>query len=457
MRNSSPAPVRRPFFKLLYTLLLTAAALVWLMQNSISNYWLEVYHRDPGIPAFQSSALWQTGGELQRDWMHYQDAGSAALHRFDDAMRERINQTWLTPPRQAQQATVRGMEARPARPASEAAAPPAAAVPAPAQEPPSTVPAETVLDAHEYPWSVPPEPAALPESGVLTSLVRDDTMPLKARHNTLDAWPAGQPDAAPDSLVAASRNAGPAAGIGNEASRTTTEEAGTSAPPDLFLPPPPQVLLQAGDTVFFVGDSMMQGVAPHVRKQLFKEHGIESLDLSKQSSGLAYTGFFNWPATVEQTLTSHPDIRLMVVFLGPNDPWDFPLARGQPFLRFKSPEWEAAYRERIRALLESAREHQVHVMWLEVPAMKKNSLNQSMDYLNTLYASEVAHAGAQFIPTNLLLGNENAAYSTHVQVGDRRVKVRIDDGIHFTVAGQRLIAEAVLARIDVLPAPDAAQ
>ncbi|WP_415777774.1 hypothetical protein, partial [Kerstersia gyiorum] len=129
MRNSSPAPVRRPFFKLLYTLLLTAAALVWLMQNSISNYWLEVYHRDPGIPAFQASALWQTGGELQRDWMHYQDAGSAALHRFDDAMRERINQTWLTPPRQAQQATVRGMEARPARPASEAAAPPAAAVP----------------------------------------------------------------------------------------------------------------------------------------------------------------------------------------------------------------------------------------------------------------------------------------------------------------------------------------
>ncbi|WP_167731895.1 hypothetical protein [Kerstersia gyiorum] len=131
MRNSSPAPVLRPFFKLLYTLLLTAAALVWLMQNSISNYWLEVYHRDPGIPAFQSSALWQTGGELQRDWMHYQDAGSAALHRFDDAMRERINQTWLTPPRQAQQATVRGMEARPARPASEAAAP----LPLPCQPP----------------------------------------------------------------------------------------------------------------------------------------------------------------------------------------------------------------------------------------------------------------------------------------------------------------------------------
>ncbi len=212
---------------------------------------------------------------------------------------------------------------------------------------------------------------------------------------------------------------------------------------------PTETLLQKGDKVLFVGDSLMQGVAPHVRKALFKQYGIEGIDLSKQSTGLAYSGFFNWPKTVAATFVQHPDLKLMVVFLGPNDPWDFPLNKGQPYVRFKSPEWEGAYRERIQAMLNTARAHGARVVWLGVPTMKKKKLNEGMTYLNSLYESEVLRMGGLFLPTSGVLGSDGLEFAAYAQVNNKKIKVRLDDGIHFTLPGQRLIADTVLTHIRV--------
>nr|UOP05574.1 hypothetical protein LVJ77_05595 [Conchiformibius kuhniae] len=53
------------------------------------------------------------------------------------------------------------------------------------------------------------------------------------------------------------------------------------------------VLLAPGNTVLFAGDSMIQGVAPHLQKKLKSQYQIDSLNLSKQSTGLAYPKFFD--------------------------------------------------------------------------------------------------------------------------------------------------------------------
>ncbi|MDF0731357.1 DUF459 domain-containing protein [Pseudomonas entomophila] len=208
------------------------------------------------------------------------------------------------------------------------------------------------------------------------------------------------------------------------------------------------VSLASGDTVFLVGDSLMQGVAPHLANSLRKRHQVRTVNLSRQSTGLAYPGFFNWPRTVAETLANSPDIRLMVVFLGPNDPWDMPQGKGKPFLRFKSPEWEAAYRERIDAVLEQAREHRVEVLWVGPPNMEKGRLSTAMGYLSGLYQERAAQFGQHYVSANPMLGYPDEQFSYTVQAPDgARVKVRGDDGIHFTITGQKLIAEHVLSLI----------
>lgn len=214
-----------------------------------------------------------------------------------------------------------------------------------------------------------------------------------------------------------------------------------------------RVTLGSGDEVFLVGDSMMQGVAPHLSNTLLKRYGIRSINLSRQSTGLAYPGFFNWPQTVARTLKERPNVRLMVVFLGPNDPWDMPQGKGKPFLRFRTPAWEQAYRQRIDGMLDQARQHGVQVIWVGPPNMQQARLSTAMAYLSGLYRQQVLARGQRYVSANTVLGYRADEFSYTVQNAQGgQTRTRADDGIHFTIPGQKLIASQVLALI-AFPGP----
>jgi hypothetical protein len=237
---------------------------------------------------------------------------------------------------------------------------------------------------------------------------------------------------------------------------SVTEQADTVTniePPEVqkndsqLIHQPLPIVLTENNKVLFVGDSLMQGVAPYVKKMLFKQYKIESLNLSKQSTGLAYPNAFNWPKTINNNLIADPSIKLLVVFLGPNDPWDFPIKGHAKYAKFKSDLWEEQYRSRIATILNSALEHNVQVLWLAAPCMRKPKLNDGMVYLNTLYQSELKKTQQHFLTTNQLLGCTYEKYNSFLVSDKDKIKVRIDDGIHFTSAGQKILAEAIMEKI----------
>lgn len=232
--------------------------------------------------------------------------------------------------------------------------------------------------------------------------------------------------------------------------------AGLNVETEQFVGPtvpqlPWDVILESGDKIFFVGDSLMQGVAPRVRQILYKRDNIDGVDLSKQSTGLAYPNFYNWPKVVAETLQQDDGIKAVVVYLGPNDPWDFPIPGRKKYLKFKSPEWERAYRGRIRNILLSAQQYNLPVIWLGAPCMRKDKLHKDMVYLNTLYQSEVTRFNGHYIPTSGILGCSDAGYEAYAQTEKGNQKVRTNDGIHFTVTGQRLLADRIIAELVILP------
>lgn len=211
--------------------------------------------------------------------------------------------------------------------------------------------------------------------------------------------------------------------------------------------------LAAADEVFFAGDSLMQGVAPHVQKWLSETYGIKTINLSKQSTGLTYPGFFNWPQTIGNTLATNPQIKILVMFLGPNDPWDIPDPHnGSRFISFASPQWESIYRSHIKTIMDSARQHQVTVLWLTPPSMRKQKLNEQMIYLRQITADEVNKNQGYVMDTRAMLGsNGDEFYDTVTQTDGKKIKTRSSDGIHFTVTGQKIIAQNIFNRFN-LPA-----
>lgn len=215
---------------------------------------------------------------------------------------------------------------------------------------------------------------------------------------------------------------------------------------------PAEAILTAGDKLFFVGDSMMQGVAPRVRQSLYKSENIDGVDLSKQSTGLAYPNFYNWPQVVQETLSKEENIKAVIVYLGANDPWDFPVPGRRGYLKFKSADWERAYRERIQKIILSAKQYNLPVIWLGAPCMRKEKLHNDMVYLNTIYQSEVEKFNGRYIPTSDILGCSDEGYNAYVQTDKGSQKVRTNDGIHFTPTGQRLISERVIEALTIVRA-----
>lgn len=203
-----------------------------------------------------------------------------------------------------------------------------------------------------------------------------------------------------------------------------------------------KIILQKNDKVFFAGDSLMQGVAPFVQKYLKQHYGINSINLSKQSTGLAYPSFFDWPKTIEQTIIKDPSIRVLVMFLGPNDPWDMPNPEGGKYIKFKTPEWEQIYQSRIERILSFTQSHNVKVIWLGIPYMKTKKLNEGMVYLNQLLEKTLSN-NVFWLPTNGLLSNNTNNYVDSIIIDQKMQRVRSKDGIHFTLTGQKILAEYI--------------
>lgn len=214
------------------------------------------------------------------------------------------------------------------------------------------------------------------------------------------------------------------------------------------LQPQPQqaIQLHLQDEVFFVGDSLMQGVAPYVQKELTQTYNIKTINLSRQSTGLTYPKLFNWQNTIKQTLQNNPKIKLMVVFLGPNDPWDMQDPQSRKYLSFGSNEWATLYQSRMQDIITTAQQHHVQIMWLTPPNMKKDDLNQKMIFLRQTMQQELQNNHVLSVDTRALLGGVGNTFNEHRM----NIKMRTADGIHFTAEGQKVIAHEVLNHLKVV-------
>ena len=211
------------------------------------------------------------------------------------------------------------------------------------------------------------------------------------------------------------------------------------------------VVISPQDQVFFAGDSLMQAIAPHIQKYLRENFNMRTVNLSQQSTGLSYPHFFDWPKTIEDTLNHNPHIKLLVILLGANDPWNFPnpARKHGPYLKFHSPEWQQVYEARIDRILNAAKAHNVKVLWLGIPYMRNPTLNQEMRYLDKVIKNQVQPYGI-FLPTKEVLVDPGIhKYQLAIQYRGKITRVRLKDGVHFTWLGQKILANYVLEHIHI--------
>ncbi|HEF3475580.1 TPA: DUF459 domain-containing protein [Campylobacter coli] len=201
-----------------------------------------------------------------------------------------------------------------------------------------------------------------------------------------------------------------------------------------------------GDEFLFIGDSLMQGVAIALNRDLI-DLGLKANDLSKQNTGLSYKSYFDWAKATKEAFAKNPNIKYLVVLLGANDPWD--IKKGGVYHRFGSDSWIDIYTYRVNEIINIAKQHHVKILWFEIPPVKKNELNEKIQILNKIYSEEILKNKQIFINTKLFF-SVNDEFSTYIKNEDNKsIKMRTDDGIHFTSNGAKEMSKLLLQHITI--------
>ncbi len=194
--------------------------------------------------------------------------------------------------------------------------------------------------------------------------------------------------------------------------------------------------------VVILGDSLGDGLWAGLYRELKGDPRFNITKRSKVSTGFVRRDYFDWNAEVEKVLAEE-QVDIAVVMIGTNDRQVLVDDQGHRH-RLRAPGWEAAYKERVDQFTRSLKDRGVLVYWVGLPVMRSPRFGGDMRYFNTIYEERAAANGVPFIPTWNDLANASGAYQAYgPDTNGRRRLLRADDGIHFTLAGYRVLASVV--------------
>jgi lysophospholipase L1-like esterase len=198
-------------------------------------------------------------------------------------------------------------------------------------------------------------------------------------------------------------------------------------------------------TVLEVGDSLGNDLGWGLSRHLQPSSGLNLVQADESSTGLVNTSYWNWPSHLATDLREdHP--QLVLISLGGNDEQGM-IVNGSA-VEFPTPAWQAAYLARARQLAREATSSGAYVLWVGMPIMQQPEFSAGMQVLNTLYQRAVSSdPDAVFLPVWPLFANPQGQFQSDAAVDGSATALREPDGVHYSYAGEDVIATYVLQRM----------
>jgi uncharacterized protein len=215
-----------------------------------------------------------------------------------------------------------------------------------------------------------------------------------------------------------------------------TQPKKASLPP---VPEKPKIAKAPTATRLVVfGDSMAVDVAKALERYYAEDPNITVINQGVGSSGFVRPDFFDWNKTAtDQVAANSFDIAVMIIGINDRQTLDV----GDKSLKALTPEWNAAYQERIAAFVNTVRGANKPLIWIGLPPMSKSDYSNAMGQISGIQRLAVFGAGAEFVDIYDRFVGEDGKYSkSGPDLNGNRVSMRKDDGIHFSAAGADKVA-----------------
>lgn len=209
---------------------------------------------------------------------------------------------------------------------------------------------------------------------------------------------------------------------------------------------PGGVPMEASFFIDAIGDSLAVLAAEGLTQAYADKPDIAVSGRARESSGLVRDDYYDWIKAARDLANGKDRVDFVVVLLGINDIQ--PLRDGAASCDPLTDKWREIYGQRIEKLVETFQLAHIAVAWVGLPPMRSERFNAQAVKLNELYKERAEKAGGRYIDIWDAFADQNGQYDAFgPDVSGQTVKLRGVDGIHFTKAGSRKLAQFLDAEI----------
>ena len=217
--------------------------------------------------------------------------------------------------------------------------------------------------------------------------------------------------------------------------RKANPAATTAAAP----PAKPAIEKAANATRLMVfGDSLGLDLGKALERFYAEDPNLVVINRSKASTGFVRHDYYDWNKVIADEIAAN-SFDLAVVFLGINDMQVLD-ENGESFTPL-SPDWNQHYTARLNDVLSKLRAANKPVVWIGLPPVADASFSADLSQITSLQRMASFSAGAEFLDIYEKFADENGQFASFgPNLKGENVRMRKDDGIHFSTAGSDKLA-----------------
>jgi hypothetical protein len=219
-----------------------------------------------------------------------------------------------------------------------------------------------------------------------------------------------------------------------------TPKVKSPKPKAAALPPPKPVVEKAptATRLAVFGDSLAVDLSKALERFYAEDPNIAIINQGVGSSGFVRPDFFDWnKAATDAVAADSFDIAVMII--GVNDRQTLKLD-GNSYKPLTA-EWSATYQTRVQKFVDAIHGAGKPIIWIGLPPMAKNDYSTAIGQISAIQRLGAFSGGAEFLDIyDRFVDDEGKYTSVGPDLNGASVKMRKDDGIHFSAAGADKLA-----------------
>jgi uncharacterized protein len=213
--------------------------------------------------------------------------------------------------------------------------------------------------------------------------------------------------------------------------------------PDRALAP----LLQSAKplAIGVVGDSIAGDLANGLRKLLNSGSNVTVVKFTKPATGLMRDDVYDWDRALESFLRQKK-LDVVAVMIGGNDRQS--IWKDGDRLTHGSRAWQAEYESRLARFMAVLKKEKAKVFWIGLPVVRSGEMSRDYREINAIQRAQAQKFGFTYVSVWDAFADAKGGYTSfgHSLQGVKR-RLRKNDGMHFTVDGELLLAHTVASAI----------